>query len=83
MAVYHPASQVTDFLVPITVPWNRKWHPAFALINAERLESYRQFGSPADLPFMRDTASLRDSLRVGGRMLLLLACGEGRFQEPR
>lgn len=57
-------------------------YPAIALINSDRAPSYSAWGYPVELPYMRDTDTLRESLRFAGTAVLALAHGEGAFDDP-
>ncbi len=63
--------------------WGAKGYPAFSLMHSDRADRYRYIGYPVELPFMRNTASMRWGLRVYGRVMLALLQGQGRFEAPR
>jgi len=60
--------------------WTSRGYPAFSVVNFNRLDSYRMYAAPVDLPFMRDVATMRRSLAIVGETVLSLAHGIGRFK---
>lgn len=62
-----------------TVEWTVFGYHMCSLMNFDRVESYQRLYTPVDLPFMRDTESLRSSFAVTAEMLLSVSHGNGRF----
>lgn len=65
-----------------TALWNQFGYPAFSLVNRNRLDSYRALALPVEKPFMRDLASLKESLQFTADLVLAIAHGEGVFRSP-
>jgi hypothetical protein len=59
--------------------WTNYGYTDFQLINQDRLSSYAYASSPVELPGMRNTETLRHSLRLAGDAALSIAYGNGRF----
>lgn len=59
--------------------WTQFGYLTFGLANFDRALSYQHFADPAELPYMRNIASLKHSLAVVGETLLDLAHGDGHF----
>lgn len=76
------AAQQVSGIPTDTGVWNAKGHPAFSMVNTDRKESYQAIGWPVELPYMRDTESMRYTLVAYGRTLLSLGLGNGRYEPP-
>lgn len=59
--------------------WTMFGYHMYTFLNFGRAESYRHYAYPADLPFMRDVASVEHSIAVIGELVLSTAHGNGRF----
>jgi len=63
--------------------WGFLGYPAFTFTNEGRVDAKWRYTSPADLPFMRNVDSIRDSAAVCAESLLLVAHGNGVFPDPK
>ena len=57
--------------------WARAGYPAYSVVHSDR--SYAKFAHPAELPEMRNTASVAASLKVFGAAMVSLGHGNGSF----
>lgn len=60
--------------------WSQVGYPTFYLYNPERKESYQDYVSPLDRPFMHDLGSLKYSFLMVGETFLSLAHGNGSLE---
>ncbi len=63
-----------------TEMWCKFGYPAVSFVNFGRLESYRRYSTPIDLPYMHNIESLRNSLALFGETVLALGHGLGEFK---
>lgn len=63
-----------------TTFWTGKGYTAFTLLSSGRAQAYAWFGSPIDVPALHRLETMRESLRLTGRVALALAAGEGTFE---
>ena len=63
--------------------WCHFSYPAFSLVCPGRGGSYRNYFYPCELPYMRHTESLKNSLQVLGDAVLSAAHGNGVFRQTR
>ncbi len=76
------ASSAMASLPVDTGVWKSFGFPAMSFFNSDRSDSYQRWGYPVELPYMRNTDTIRQSLLFAGDGLLALAHGEGAFEEP-
>ena len=57
--------------------WAKVGYPSYSVVHDDR--SYAKFGYPAELPGMRNTASIEGSLQVLGAAMVSLGHGNGSF----
>ena len=60
--------------------WSRLSYPAFAFVNADRVDAYSMFAWPVERAYMRRMETLEVSLEMMGRCVLSLAFGNGVFK---